>query len=234
MADQIVCEADAGAASAPPRNLRRAELRPGDRIVREAVAAFPDAARLQSAADELRVHGFDSAYLSVMPPNRDIERRFGPDWRVEQIAQDPATPRVGLVGLRSRALGRGLMGGGLGYVGAALAAGLTVATGGAFALAAAIAAAAGAGGGVLGTRLGRSFDNKYAQWLHQQQRRGGILLWVRTLDAEMEKRACEILTRSGGLAARVIDLPYRAPRRQRGVSGQLAWIDKPLGAARER
>ncbi|HJU15066.1 MAG TPA: hypothetical protein VJ770_01240, partial [Stellaceae bacterium] len=100
-----------------------------DQVVREAVAAFSDPAHLQGAADELLVHGFDRASLSLMPPNREIERRFGPFWRVEQIADDPATPRTGFVGPDSRAEGRGLMASGLGYVGACLAAGITIASG---------------------------------------------------------------------------------------------------------
>lgn len=200
-----------------------------DQIVREAVAAFPDAAHLQSAIDELLVNGFDRSLLSVMPPNRDIERKFGPDWRVEAVADDPATPRVSFVGPDSRAEGRGLAAGGLGYLGAAIAAGAVIATGGALALAVAIAAAAGVGGGMLGTRFGRSLDTRYTQWLGQQQRRGGILLWVRTRDGEAEKRAGEILARCGGSAVRIVELFYRASRRRRGVSGQLSWLDKPPG-----
>ncbi|HZU88784.1 MAG TPA: hypothetical protein VE993_05960 [Stellaceae bacterium] len=202
-----------------------------DQMIREAVAAFSDPARLQSAADELLVRGFDRSFLSVMPPNRDIERRFGPNWRVEQVMDDPATPRVGFVGPDSRAEGRGLAAGGLGYLGACIAAGATIATGGVLPLVIAVAAAAGAGGGALGTALGRSWNARYTEWLQQQQRRGGIPLWVRTADAEAEKRACEVLTRRGGDKVHIVELPYRAPRRRRGVSGQLAWVDKPVGEA---
>lgn len=205
-----------------------------DRIVRNAVAAFPDAAHLQNAADELMVRGFDRGLLSVMPPNRDIERRFGPDWCVAAVAGDPATPRVGFVGMDSRAEGRGLAAGGLGYLGAAVAAGAVIATGGALALVAGLAAAAGIGGGMIGSRLGRSLDTRYGQWLKEQQRRGGILLWVRTRDAEAEQRACEILARCGGSGVRIVAFPYRPPRRSGGVSGQLAWVDKPLGEALDR
>ena len=205
-----------------------------DQIVREAVAAFPDTKRLQSAVDELLVSGFDRALLSVMPPNRDIERKFGPNWRVEAVMSDPATPRVGFVGLDSRTQGRGLAASGLGYLGAAVAAGAVVATGGALALVAGLAAAAGIGGGLIGSRLGRSLDTHYAQWLGQQQRRGGILLWVRTRDAEMEKRANEILARWGGSGVRIIAFPYRGARRRSGVSGELAWVNKPVSEALDR
>lgn len=202
-----------------------------DRIMRNAVAAFPDAVHLQNAADELMVRGFDRGSLSVMPPNRDIERRFGPNWRVADIAGDSATPRVGFVGLDSRAEGRGLAAGGLGYLGAAVAAGAVIATGGALALVAGLAAAAGVGGGMIGSRFGRALDTRYKQWLEEQQRRGGILLWVRTRDAEAEQRACEILTRSGGSGVRIVALRHRLPRRSGGVSGDLAWVDKPPGEA---
>jgi hypothetical protein len=202
-----------------------------DQMVREAVAAFADPAHLQSAADELMVNGFDRSLLSMMPPNREIERRFGLNWRVEQVADDPATPRVGIIGPDSRAQGRGLAAGGLGYLGACVAAGITIASGAVLPLVAAMAAVAGAGGGAIGTLLGRSYDTRYTQWLGQQQRRGGILLWVRTADAEAEKRACAILARNGGSGVHIAAFPYREPRRRRGVSGQLAWVDKPLGEA---
>ncbi|MGH7054104.1 MAG: hypothetical protein ACREFA_09845 [Stellaceae bacterium] len=205
-----------------------------DRIARDAVAAFPDTAHLQNAVDELMVNGFDRALLSVMPPNRDIERRFGPDWRVADIADDPATPRVGFVGLDSRAEGRGLAAGGLGYLGAAIAAGAVIASGGALALVAGLAAAAGIGGGMIGKRLGRSLDTHYGQWLGQQQQRGGILLWVRTLNAEAETRACEILKRRGGSGVRIVALRHRVPRRSGGVSADLAWVNKPLSEALDR
>jgi hypothetical protein len=202
-----------------------------DQMVREAVAAFSEPTRLQSAAAELMSSGFDRALLSMMPPNRDIERRFGPYWRVEQIADDPMTPRVGIIGSNSRAEGRGLAAGGLGYVGACVAAGVTIASGAVLPLVAAMAAVAGAGGGVIGTMLGRSYDTRYTQWWGQQQRRGGILLWVRTQDAAAEKRACEILARHGGSFVHIAEFPYREPRRRRGVSGQFAWVNKPLGEA---
>lgn len=202
-----------------------------DRIARDAVAAFPDAVHLQNAVDELLVSGFDRGALSVMPPNRDVERRFGPDWRVADVAGDPTPPRVGYIGFDSRAEGRGLAAGGLGYLGAAVAAGAVIATGGALALVAGLAAAAGVGGGMIGSRFGRALDTRYKHWVAEQQRRGGILLWVRTRDAEAETRACEILTRSGGSGVRIVALRHRVPRRSGGVSGDLAWVDKPLGEA---
>lgn len=205
-----------------------------DRMIREAVAAFSDPAHLQSAADELGVKGFDRSLLSLMPPNREVERKFGPDWRVEQIADDPATPREGLVGSRSRSRIRGLMTGGLGYIGAVLAAGAVIASEGVLALVIAAAAAAGIGGGALGRALSRTLGRRYDEWLHRQQERGGILLWVRTPDAEAEKTACEILARHGGGNVHIIERSYRPAWRRRGVSGELAWIDKPLGEVLDR
>jgi hypothetical protein len=54
---------------------------------------------------------------------------------------------------------------------------------------------------------------------------------VRTPNAESEKTACEILTRNSGGNVHIVERPYRPSRRRRGVSGQLAWVDKPLGEA---
>ncbi|HJU16898.1 MAG TPA: hypothetical protein VJ770_10555, partial [Stellaceae bacterium] len=84
-------------------------------------------------------------------------------------------------------------------------------------------------GGAIGAAFGRGARIRAEQWLQQQQRRGGILLWVRTPDAEAERRAAAILAQQGGKGVHIINLPYRPPQRRRGVSGQLAWVDKPLG-----
>ena len=57
------------------------------------------------------------------------------------------------------------------------------------------APAATGGVGAAGTLLGRQLSRGPASFLDAELSRGGVLLWVRTPDAEAERRAVEILRR---------------------------------------
>lgn len=202
-----------------------------DPMVREAVGVFHDPRALQAAVDELLVSGFDRSLLSLMATSRTVERSLGHLYqRVEEIADHPDAPHVAFVGCDSRVEGQCAAAAGLAYIGAVAAAGAVVASGGALALAIACAAAAGGTGGAIGAMLARFVDGHHARRLQEQLERGGILLWVRTVNEACERKACDILARNGATGAHVHDLPARAATRDGGVSEELAWINKPLAA----
>ena len=100
--------------------------------------------------------------------------------------------------------------GGLMYVGATAAAGAVVATGGTLALVVAAAALVGGAGGLFGSLLAKWVGDHHAHSLQEQLDHGGLLLWVRTWDAEREKRATEILSRHSGRDVHVHTLPVPA------------------------
>jgi hypothetical protein len=79
-------------------------------------------------------------------------------------------------------------------------------------VAAAVTAAA-IGGGLLSTALGHWLDRRDAEWVQEQLDRGGLLLWVRTPDAERERRAVEILRRHSAHDVHVHQLPAEAAPR---------------------
>jgi len=158
--------------------------------IREVVAVFDNAEQLETAVSTLESNGFDRADISFAhatetgTPLVDADRR----------ADDPATPRtpgVSDTDLRqARVLGTSMAA----TVAAFAAAGFTVLTGGA--AAAPLAALAVAGGmGAAGTLLGRRISAERQSFLDAELSRGGVLLWVRTPDAEAEKRAIEMLQR---------------------------------------
>lgn len=159
--------------------------------VREAVAVFDDAEKLESAASELQSNGIDRSELSFLAHASLAE---GAPGDLRQAADDPTTPREPIVSDTDLRQGR-VLGTSLAVTIAAFAAaGFTVATGG---VGAAIAAAAVAAGGVgtASTLLGRKLADDQASFLDAQLARGGVLLWVRTRDAAKERKVLDVLRR---------------------------------------
>jgi hypothetical protein len=160
--------------------------------IREAVAVFDDAEKLENAISELQSKGIDRSELSFLAHDSPGVRLPGD---VRRAAVDPATPREPVVSdtdlRQGRVLGTGLAA----TIAAFAAAGLTVATGGVGA-ATVIAAVAAAGGvGAASTLFGRKLADDQASFLDAQLARGGVLLWVRTRDAFSERTVLDVLRR---------------------------------------
>jgi hypothetical protein len=163
----------------------------GTATIREAVAVFDDQAKLENAISELQSHGVDRSDLSFLAHQSLTDFR---DDDSRRLMENPATPREPPVTdtdiRQGRVLGTGLAA----AVAGLMAAGFTVATGGV--AAATIAAAAAAGGiGAAGALVGRKLGKDETSFLDAQLERGGVLLWVRIRDRDIERRALEILRR---------------------------------------
>src|SRR6266446_5813589 len=160
--------------------------------IREAVAVFDDAEKLESAVSELQSNGIDRSELSLLAhasPGLCLPGDF------VRAADDPATPREPIVSdtdlRQGRVLGTGLAA----TIAAFAAAGFTVATGG-VAAATIVAAVAAAGGvGAASTLFGRKLADDQTSFLDAQLALGGVLLWVRTRDAANEQTVLEVLRR---------------------------------------
>src|SRR5205823_898058 len=160
--------------------------------IREAVAVFDDAERLEGAVSELQSAGIDRSELSILAHTSLAERPFGD---LRRAADDPRTPREPVVSDTDRRQGR-VLGTSLAATVAALAAaGITVATGGVAAATIAAAAVAAGSVGAAGALFGRILAEDQASFLDAQLARGGVLLWVRTRDVAAERRALEVLRR---------------------------------------
>lgn len=168
--------------------------------VREAVAVFPDEASLQEAIDDLLSHGFDRAEIGLLASERAVEEQLGHRYeRVEELEDDSEVPRVGYVSKESLGDAEGSLIGAPLYVAAvAGAAGAVVASGGSLLAAIIGATAAGSAGALIGAVLAKLLGERHAHYLQEQIEHGGLLLWVRTWDAEEETRAVEILRRHSG------------------------------------
>lgn len=182
------------------------------RMIREAVAVFQSERTLAEAVDDLEEHGFDRREISLMASEQAVKDKLGDRYqRIEDAADDPATPRTSYVGAEDRGSGEGALIGALGYVGAAAAGAVVVASGGAVAAAIAAIVAGGAGGGAIGGLLARWVGRRHADDVEEHLNRGGLLLWVALRDAKYEAKALEILARHTEGLVRLHDIPAVDP-----------------------
>jgi hypothetical protein len=172
--------------------------------IREAVALFDDAEKLESAVSTLQSSGIDRSELSFLAHDWLAGHRSN---NPRQTADDPTTLREPVVSDTDLRQGRVLGTGIAATIAAFAAAGFTVATGG---VGAAIAAAvAGGGVGAASTLFGRKLAADQASFLDAQLARGGVLLWVRTRDAANEQIVLGILRRYSAYVY-IHDLPVGA------------------------
>jgi hypothetical protein len=181
------------------------------RTVREAVGVFESPETLQEAIDELMNSGFDRAELSLLAAENTVEEKLGHRYKkVAELEDNAKIPRSCYVSTESIGDAEGGLVGGLMYVGGTAAAGAVLATGGTLAAAIAATALAGGVGSLIGAMLAKWVGDHHAQYLQEQLDHGGLLLWVRTWDAEDEKRAVEILSKHSGRDVHIHTLPVAA------------------------
>jgi hypothetical protein len=184
---------------------------PSGPLIREAVGVFHAWQNLQAAVDELQLRGFDRSEISLLAGEEAVEAKLGHVYRrVGELADDPAVPRVAFVGRDSMVEGKASAIGTLGYVGAVAAVGAVVASGGTLAWTIIAGVAAGGGGAAIGSLFARMLGRGRAANLERQLDKGGLLLWVRTRDADHERRATEILAKHGADDVHVHAIPTPA------------------------
>lgn len=189
------------------------------RMIREAVAVFHDYKTFQDAVDDLLNAGFEYSDISLLASERTVQEKLGHRYeKVSELEDDPDVPRVAYADRDSMVEGRAALAGGLGYIGAVAAAGAIVATGGTLAAIIAGAVIAGGSGGLIGTLAARWLGRDRAKDVQTQLDKGGLLLWVRLRDEEVERRALRILKRLSADDVHVHELP--APKNPEGAPWQ--------------
>jgi hypothetical protein len=165
----------------------------------EAVAVFHAAGSLQSAIDELLVSGFDHAELSVLASEKAIIEKLGRSFAsTTEFKDDPDVPRMGYIPDESVGDAKGAIIGAAIYLPAIIGSLAVVSSGGTMLGAIAVAALAGGAGGAAGSWLASYVGKEHARHVSDHLQHGGLLLWVRTQDAEHEEKALAILRRHGG------------------------------------
>jgi hypothetical protein len=169
------------------------------RGVSEAVGIFRGSENLQRAIDELLSSGFHRAQLSLLADEAAVKEKLGDHYvEASALADDPAAPRSAYVSPEAIGDAQGGLIGGLVYIGAAVAAGAVVASGGTLTAVLVASVLAGGTGGLLGSALAKWVGHSHAQYLQEQIDNGGLLLWVRTWNAEQEELASKILKKHSG------------------------------------
>ena len=160
----------------------------------EAVGIFHQAEDFQDAIDELLSSGFDRADLSLLASETAVTAKLGHHYRQTRVlVDDSRVPRSAYISAEAIGDAEGALIGGLFYVGATLAAGAVIVSGGTLAAAIGATAVAGGAGGVIGSVLARWLGDHHSCYLQEQIERGGLLLWVHTRTLEDEERAVRIL-----------------------------------------
>lgn len=178
---------------------------------REAVAVFHSVTDMEAAIDDLLSNGFDRAEVSLLASEETVRKKLGgvPE-STRDLEDNPDAPFVPYLARESFGALEGFAIGLPLYVGAFAAFVPVLASGGAIAVAIAAAVAGGSGGAAIGGILAHLIGKHHADFLEDQLKHGGILLWVRTRDGAHEKRAVEILKRHSGNDVHVHGLPDRA------------------------
>ena len=159
--------------------------------MREAVGIFDDAVTLEEALADLRANGFADSDLSILAGEEAIEEKLGHGLRTAQNAEDDQWgPREPVIPAAELAGHERTMANAWSIMPILLGAGVVVATTGPLA---AIVVGAVTAGTLLSTTLYGLVDSRYAQHLDEQLQRGRVLLWVRTVDADKERVAVELL-----------------------------------------
>jgi hypothetical protein len=164
--------------------------------MREVVALFDDADELDDVVQELQTVGFDRAEISVMPSRNVVERVIGHELRtVLEVADNPDVPRAVPVDRGSLAVAQGALIAGPLYI-AGSGAVIHFAANGSDLATVTMAGLAGCG---LGAALGVLTMVWMRRWRRRQIQfllgRGGLVLWVKTLDMRREERARIVLAR---------------------------------------
>jgi hypothetical protein len=164
------------------------------RVIKEAVAVFDSPDGLFAAIDAIRDAGFSRADISVLADEKAVEAKLRDAfWKAEDLEDNADAPRRAYISEEAMGAAEGTLVGAPLYIGAFVALGAIAAP--AMPLSAAVAAlvVGGGAGAALGGLLAKRVGDRHAEYLNNQIRHGGLILWVRTDTEAKEAKALEVL-----------------------------------------
>jgi len=187
---------------------------------REAVAIFHDEKFFNAAILELYRSGFSQSDISLLASEKAIEKKQGHRLKnVSECEDDFSVPRSIHIEQGSAVEAKAAAIGGLAYIGAIAAVGTMVASGGTLAVALVAAAIGGGAGGIVGSALAGWMGHHHSQHLETQLSKGGLLLWVRLSNTELETVALHILKKHAGDDVHVHNVPKQDAPESNPLSG---------------
>ena len=196
----------------------------------EAVAVFHDVNSFQAAIDDLLLAGFDHGDVNVLAHEHTVKSQLGREYQsTAEFEDNPEAPRIGFVPVETIGDAEGAVIGAGMYLPAIAGSLAVVASGGTLLGAVAAALVAGGAGGLVGAALARRIGHEHAKHLAGHLAHGGLLLWVRTRDAEREQKALSILRQHSAEDVHLHELAERAgkesdvPRERPRIIHLLDW-----------
>lgn len=167
--------------------------------VPEAVGVFDDVDALQAAIYDLMAVGFTRYDISLLAREDVLREKLGRFyWRSEELEDNPEAPRAPFVSDAAVGALEASLLGGFFYVGSAVAMAAMLTPVSTLLASVAAIAIGGAPAAVIGALLARREGKRHEDYYAEQLHHGGILLWVRTSDAEKEEVAVRILEGHSG------------------------------------
>ncbi len=161
------------------------------------VGVFHDRGRLEKALQALQSGGFDRSQLSLLESGSTAEHAIrGEALETGDAVRHEPLDRGELGNLKGMAAGIPT------YLGAVLAAGVTVASGGTLAGVAIAALIGGVGGGAVGVTAARLLGDNLEEPFEDELARGGVLLLVWLRQPEQAAKARRLLGQWGATAVR--------------------------------
>ncbi len=178
------------------------------RTIREVVGVFNNSDTLQKAIDELQTQGFARHHMSVLADAITVEKKLGHIYRrVEELEDNPNVPRTIFVPLDSIGSAEGGLIGAPLYIASCTAAAIVTVSQGSLLTAVMAAIASGAGGALIGNIFAKRLGKHHADYIQEQIKRGGLLLWVFLPDTKHEKQAIKILKKYSARDVHIHNIP---------------------------
>lgn len=160
----------------------------------EVVGVLENETTLENTIDHLLTSGFDQSEISLLASERAVVEKLGHRYKkLASLEDNEAVPRIAYVASENLGMAKGALIGGLLYVGAFAAASIVLAMGWSFPLIMAGGILGAAGGGLIGAGLAQFVEEDHANYLQEQLEHGGLLLWVRARDRDLESKAMKIM-----------------------------------------
>ncbi len=173
--------------------------------IHEAVGIFFDAESVEACVNDLKSNGFNNETIGLLANQQTVQAKL--THLYEQVNEHGTNePDVAFVGKESTENSTNAFLGSLSFIGAATVGSGVVASAALLGGPLLVSAATVAFGGGIGAVLGWVISKSEADYLEEQVEAGHILLFVRTNNAQQERRALDSFARFNAFGSKIVVL----------------------------